>query len=136
DACPPDRPENGPARLGRSDLHRGRGEDAGRDEREVLDAARGRASLVHERAEPDAERAEVEDRVDYAGRERATPRPLVERQPELVRSKRERVAHSSTSVRPVRCKKTSSSVERRTSTLCGARPRPWIPSAVRSPSSV
>jgi hypothetical protein len=43
--------------------------------------------------------------------------------------------HQSTSVRPVRCRKTSSSVLRRTSTLAGSRPRSATSSTAASPSS-
>jgi len=98
---------------------------------------RGAAGFVHERPQPHAERAEIEDRVDDARDRRATPDAPVLHQPVLEDSKRQRQgAHSSTSVRPVRCRKTSSSVERRTNTLSGWRPSSWTCEAVASPSSV
>src|SRR4029077_5267730 len=71
--------------------------------------------LVHERPEPDPECAEVEDGVDDARDRRGAPHAPVLHQPVLEDAEWQReTAQSSTRVRPVRWRKTSSSVERRT----------------------
>ena len=125
------------ARIGklafdRGDLHRRRGEHPRRDELEIGHAER-RAAAIHELPEADAERGEVQHRIEQAGHERAAPDAAIGVHPVLVRA--ERSSHQSTRVRPVSRRKTSSSVERRTSTLCGCS-RSCAIGTSASPSSV
>ena len=87
--------------------------------------------------ESDTERAEVEDRVDDARHRRAAPDCAGTASPSTRRREAgARRAHSSTSVRPVRWRNTSSRVERRTSTLSGSQTELVDADAVASPSSV
>src|SRR5207248_4753418 len=84
-------------------------------------------------SEADAERAQVQHGIQHAREDGAPPDAPVDRHPVLVGAKR--VRHQSISVRPVRRRKTSSRVERRTSTLWGWR-RSWAAGTSASPSSV
>ena len=81
---PLDRGEDREARLAGGSLHRGCGEQAGRDEVDVRNVARSRGRMVDERAETDPERGEVEDGVDDARGDRAAPHTPVADEPELV----------------------------------------------------
>ena len=135
---PLDRAHHRPARLGRRRLHRRRGEQARCDVVEVGNAGRRVRRLVDDRAEPDPERRQIEQRVDETRPQRAPPDALVLREPVLVGAKwlEDARPRQSTRVRPVRCRKTSSSVLRRMSVECGGSPRSAIAAAVASPSSV
>src|SRR5207249_6964193 len=117
-ARPLERAEHRPRRLADADLHRGSSEQARGDEMRVCDSSGRRRRLVDEGPQPYAQGGEIEDGIDDTGDDRALPDAAVVREPELVRAERERRrGHSSTSVRPVRWRKTSSSVERRTRML-------------------
>src|SRR5262249_6435628 len=120
-------------------VHRLEGEDGRRDELHVRHAAEARrAVLVDQRAEAVAQRAEVEHPAEEGRPYRGPPEPPVLRQPaaegpdaqlpgpghgshrDLARG--QLVNHQSTSWRPVRYKNTSSSVDRRTSSVSGSSP--------------
>src|SRR6185369_6752123 len=84
-------------------------------------------------AEPDHEQHRKHERGQHAaapGAQIANEVELEDRQGRLRND-----AHYSTKLRPVRCRKTSSSELRRTSTADGCRPRPVASAKASSPSS-
>ena len=133
---PLDRREHREARLERGELHRRGGHQARCDELEVGDAVGKVGRAVDEHAESDAEREQVYDRRHDARDGGAPPDAPVLREEELERAKGERERRHSMRLRPVRWRKTSSSVLRRTMTLSGTSPRSWRPCEAASPSCV
>ena len=92
--APLDGREHWPARLERCDLHRGRGEEPGRDELEVGDAV-GRSALSSTSVpEPEAEREQEDHRRHDARDGRPAPDAPVLGEEELERPNGERVASS------------------------------------------
>ena len=135
-AAPLDRGEDGPARLERRDLHRGGREEPRCDELEVRDAVGQVGRVVDERPEPEPEREQEDHRRDDARDRRPAPYAPVLGEVELERASGECERGHSIRLRPVRCRKTSSSVLRRTRTLSGTSPRSCSPCAAASPLSV
>ena len=88
-AAPLDRREHRPARLEGRDLHRRRGQEAGRHEVEVGDALREVGAPVDERAEPVPEREQVDDRRHDRRDDGSPPHPPVLGEEELERPDRE-----------------------------------------------
>ena len=88
-AIPLDRGEHRPARLERGELHRGCGHEARSDELEVGDSVREVGRAIHENAEPDTQREEVDHRGDHARHGGTSPHALVLREEELERAESE-----------------------------------------------
>ena len=133
---PLDRGEHREGRFERRELHCRRGHETGSDELEVGDTGGKVRRAVDEDSEPDTEGEQVDDRRDDARHCGAAPHALVLREEELERSEGECDRAHSMRLRPVRCRKTSSSVLRRTRTASGTRPRSCRPCDAASPSSV
>ena len=151
DPLPLDHRHHGVRRLAHRGLHGVRRDQPGHDEREVGRRALelGRVAL-DEAAEQHAHRDDVEERRRRRRRSpsrarcacrRSTSSRTGGRCPRRSGRPTGRTwcsygRHQSTSVRPVRRRKTSSSVERRTSTATGSRPRSCTLAMTSSPSSV
>jgi len=111
-----------PRRLHGTCLHGAGGQQGRSEEHEVGDAAEpGCVPAVDQRAETEPHRGEEEHGLEHTRNGRPPPRALVAVAPGLQRADGRR-GHQSTSVRPVRWRKTSSSVLRRTSALAGCTP--------------
>ena len=131
-----------PHRLLGDDDHRRRRQQRRGEEGEVVDAAedlRRRRSFVDERADADAHPEQVQQRLDQAAEQVRLARSACTRRSCSPRRGRRRASHhrraQSTSVRPVRRRKTSSRLLRRTSALSGVTPRSWTIASAFSPSS-
>ena len=84
---PLDGAEHGVARLAHGRVHRPGGQDGGGHEGQVADPAEaGRPVPVHQGAQPESHRAEVEQRAEQAGPDAGPPDPPVHRHPALVRA--------------------------------------------------
>ena len=126
-----------------TDLHGGGGQESGGQEVDVLHTADGVGVVVHQRAEPDADGRQIEHGVEEAGGDRAAPGPLVLVEPVAERAGPEGGGAPpgdgnghSTRDRPVRWRKTSSRVDRRTRETSGWQPVRCTSARVASPSSV
>ena len=150
DPVPLDRAEHGVTRLAHGRVHRPGGQDGGSHEGQVAyPAEAGRPVPVHQGAQPESHRAQVEQRAEQAGPDAGPPDPPVHRHPALVRAEgramrtasragsasgRQSRRHQSSSRRPVSRRNTSSSVPRRTSEVSGSRPVERTAARASSPS--
>src|SRR5437667_7819310 len=119
----------------RGGLHHGRREQSGGEELEIGEPAERRpAGTIDVAAKPEAHRGQEEDRAQERAECRRTEGPPVLDSPMFgyVAEGRHRY---SIRERPVSRRKTSSSVERRTRTVSGLRPRSCAATATASPSS-
>src|SRR3954451_11945253 len=98
----------------------------------------GRRSAINQRAHGDAQAEQVQQWLHERRQDVADPEPAENGRVPERNAHRTGCRHShrqSTKVRPVRCKNTSSRLERRTKVLNGCRPRPWASDNAASPSS-
>src|SRR5207245_6694284 len=113
----------------------GRDEKTRREELEIgQTTARRRAAAVDVATEPEPHRGQEQDRAhERAERRRAEGSSIDDGA--LLDDAAEGGHRYSMSDRPVSRRKTSSSVDRRTRTVSGSRPRSWAATATASPSS-
>ncbi len=146
DRVPAHGPEDRIQRGEHARVHRLHAEHRRGNPHHVRHAAEGgRAVLVDQRAQPVPHRAQVEQRAEHRRPHRAPPGPPEHHQPAAERADRQApgtgspgkcggryrggrghglAAHQSIRVRPVRCRKTSSRLDRRTSSVHRLKPGP------------
>src|SRR5262249_17685172 len=134
--------EDGPHALAGRDLRGARDEQPGRDEVEVVETTDGAGVLIDEPAESESHRGEEQHGREERREGKPAPKTPVHHPPAFpdAHHGRGRTTHGcspqSSSVRPVRMRKTSSRLARRTSTESGSKPLRVTASAVASPLCV